>query len=96
MVGDVTKSEDLNRLLKETIKRFGKLDILVNNAGIYPNNPFNDSHTKFMKVFDQIMNVNLRVVVELSHLSVPYLQKSKGTIINTSTIASVKPVIIIN
>ncbi|CAG2180718.1 unnamed protein product, partial [Oppiella nova] len=33
VVADVTKEEDLHRLLDTTIKTFGKLDILVNNAG---------------------------------------------------------------
>jgi 3-oxoacyl-[acyl-carrier protein] reductase len=32
---DVSKLEDIRRLLAETKKSFGKLDILVNNAGIY-------------------------------------------------------------
>src|SRR6185437_5127211 len=34
VVADVTEEEDLDRLLDQTIKTFGKLDILVNNAGI--------------------------------------------------------------
>ncbi|CAG2119892.1 unnamed protein product, partial [Medioppia subpectinata] len=33
VVADVTKEEDLDRLLDTTIETFGKLDILVNNAG---------------------------------------------------------------
>jgi len=31
---DVSKSEEVNNLVEETIKKFGKLDIMVNNAGI--------------------------------------------------------------
>ncbi|CAG2180696.1 unnamed protein product, partial [Oppiella nova] len=34
VVADVTKNDDLNRLMNETIKTFGKLDVLVNNAGM--------------------------------------------------------------
>ena len=32
-VADVTKEEDCDRLVAETLKRFGKLDVLINNAG---------------------------------------------------------------
>src|SRR5882672_1072462 len=34
VVADVTKEEDLERLVKKTIDTFGKLDLLVNNAGV--------------------------------------------------------------
>ena len=34
MTADLTKSEDLNKLLNKTIEKFGRLDILVNNAGV--------------------------------------------------------------
>ncbi len=32
--GDVTSRDDMNRLVNETINKFGKIDILINNAGI--------------------------------------------------------------
>jgi NAD(P)-dependent dehydrogenase (short-subunit alcohol dehydrogenase family) len=31
---DVSKSEEVNNLIEETIKKFGRIDIMVNNAGI--------------------------------------------------------------
>src|SRR4030042_4453296 len=31
---DVTRAEDLERMVEKTIQEFGKIDILVNNAGI--------------------------------------------------------------
>ena len=34
IVADITKEEDITRLIGETIKKTGKIDILVNNAGI--------------------------------------------------------------
>ncbi|CAG2172801.1 unnamed protein product [Oppiella nova] len=91
VVADVTKSDDLNRLLSETIKTFGKLDVLVNNAGIGPTAGVRDK--AFMKVFDQTIQVNLRAYVELCYLSVPYLDETNGTIISISSIASTHPYI---
>jgi len=64
---ELTKTEDLNKLLNETIKTFGKLDILVNNAGIFPKSPIRDSN--FTAIFDYVFNVNLRSVAQLIHLS---------------------------
>ncbi|XP_054153605.1 3-oxoacyl-[acyl-carrier-protein] reductase FabG-like [Oppia nitens] len=86
---DVSKSTELQSLLDQTIKTYGQLDVLVNNAGIGIG--VNITDDKFMSVFDKILSVNLRPYVELSHLSVPYLNKTNGTIISISSIASTVP-----
>ncbi|CAG2107779.1 unnamed protein product [Medioppia subpectinata] len=44
VVADVTKEEDLDRLLDTTIKTFGKLDILVNNVGFGPLSSITDDN----------------------------------------------------
>ncbi|CAG2177288.1 unnamed protein product, partial [Oppiella nova] len=89
IVADLTKTDDVNRLLNETIKTFGKLDVLVNNAGVLKLSPLRDPN--FMHVFDQTISINLRAYLELSQLAVPYLDKTNGTIISTSSIASSLP-----
>src|SRR6185369_12115076 len=38
MVGDVTRRADSQRLVEETVKRFGRADVLVNSAGVAPRN----------------------------------------------------------
>ena len=89
-MADVTKSDDLNRLLNETINKFGKLDVLVNIAGIATFSGVRDKN--FIPVFDQIIATNLRPYLELSHLSVPYLEQTNGTIISISSIGAFHPV----
>ncbi|XP_054155422.1 3-oxoacyl-[acyl-carrier-protein] reductase FabG-like [Oppia nitens] len=91
VVADLTKSTDLATLLDQTIKTFGKLDVLVNNAGIYPATTI--GQTNLLQVWDQIFNIDLRTVVELIHLSVPYLEKTNGTVIDISSIAATAPMI---
>ncbi|CAG2183718.1 unnamed protein product, partial [Oppiella nova] len=44
-----------------------------------------------MDVFDETFKVNLRAYVELSHLAVPYLDETNGTIISTSSMLSMRP-----
>ncbi|XP_054155782.1 uncharacterized protein LOC128954228 [Oppia nitens] len=91
VVADLTKSADLSTLLNETIKTFGKLDVLVNNAGIYPATTIDQ--TNLLQLWDQIFNIDLRAVVELIHLAVPYLEKTNGTVIDISSISSLAPMI---
>lgn len=75
IAANVTK--DAERIINETIKQFGRLDILVNSAGIFGS----DSVDKFdANEFDRMMNINVKSVIALTHLAVPYLEKTKGKI----------------
>ncbi|XP_054152852.1 3-oxoacyl-[acyl-carrier-protein] reductase FabG-like [Oppia nitens] len=86
---DVSNSTELQSLLDQTIKTYGQLDVLVNNAGMGAGAAVTDK--QFMPVFDKLMAVNLRPYVELSHLSVPYLNKTNGTIISISSVSAIAP-----
>ncbi|CAH0402615.1 unnamed protein product [Chilo suppressalis] len=81
---DVANEEDAKRIIDKTIDKYGKLDILVNNAGIVRfDNVLSDT---IMKSFDEVMNVNLRAAVYITSLASPHLIKTKGNIINISSI----------
>lgn len=83
IVADVTN--DAKLIIDETIKHFGRLDVLVNNAGVF----VSDTLTEFnVDEYDRIMNTNLRSAIVLSHLAVPYLEKTKGNIVNVSSEAA--------
>jgi NAD(P)-dependent dehydrogenase (short-subunit alcohol dehydrogenase family) len=92
VVADLRINDDLKRLLDQTIDTFGKLDVLVNNAGVatisYIKTP------TLMDDYDSIMNLNVRSVVYLTHLAVDHLEKTKGVIINVSSVTGLKPVCI--
>jgi len=89
VVADVTKNEDCKRLIESTISKFGKLDILVNNAGAGATSSIKDPLV--IDIYDRIMKLNLRSVVYLTHLAVEHLEKTKGVIINVSSVAGLKP-----
>jgi NAD(P)-dependent dehydrogenase (short-subunit alcohol dehydrogenase family) len=72
--------------METTIKHFGQLDILVNNAATIPLAKIYDS--KAVEVFDQTIRVNLRAPYVLIHLAVPHLSKTKGCVVNVSSIQS--------
>lgn len=90
MTGDVTDSTFAKKLIHQTVKQFGHFDILVNNAGAGCLGMITDA--KVMEHFDRITKLNVRSVVELTHLAVPFLEKTQGTIVNIGTILSAKPV----
>ncbi|CAG2117427.1 unnamed protein product [Medioppia subpectinata] len=85
VTADVTKREDMRRLVDHTIKHFGKLDILVNNAGAGLNARPTDED--FYEKYEKVMAINLNSVVYLTHICVEYLEKTKGNIINISSVA---------
>ncbi len=89
-MADLTKQEDAKRLVDTTIEEYGKLDVLVNNAGSGVLSYIKDD--KILEEFDKVFNIDVRAVVEMIHLSIPYLEKSKGTIINISSIEGITPV----
>lgn len=93
VIADVTKEEDMRRLVKETIAAFGRLDILVNNAGEGLRVAVTDP--EFIVKFKKTMDINLISVVLLTHLCVEHLEKSKGNIINISSVAALRNVSIL-
>jgi len=90
VVADLTNSEDIVRLINETIAEFGQLDVLVNNAGGGTLSHISD--TNILDNFDKTFSIDLKAALYLSHLSLSYLQKTKGTIINISSVIGLVPV----
>lgn len=87
LVGDVTNEKDNERILGETISKFGKLDVLVNNAGILESGTIENTS---MEQFDRVMNTNIRSIYHLTMLAVPHLIKTKGAIVNVSSVNGIR------
>lgn len=86
---DVTKQEDCKRIVKQTVKHFGKLDILVNNAGTSSAAPF--EHVE-PENWQQDLDLKLFGAIHCSRHAVPYMKKSGGSIINvTAAIGKTPP-----
>lgn len=85
IVADIRK--DAERIVDETIKNMRQLDILINCAGI-------GCHDDICSIdfceYDKIFNTNVRAVVNLTKLCVPHLEKTKGNIINVSSVNGLK------
>lgn len=86
VVADLTKDEDVRRVVATTIQCFGKLNILVNGAGIYRSSCILDHDV--MLNFDRVMRINLRATVSITNIASPYLVHTKGNIVNIGSIGS--------
>ncbi|XP_043932576.1 3-oxoacyl-[acyl-carrier-protein] reductase FabG-like [Protopterus annectens] len=84
--GDVTDEAVAMDIVKNTVTKFGQLDVLINNAGIP--GPGTIENTT-LEQFDKVMNTNMRAVYHLTMLAVPHLIKSKGCIVNISSICGI-------
>lgn len=87
VAGDVTKIEDCQKIIAETIQAFGKIDILVNNAGISMEGTVENLSPL---VFKKVMEVNYLGAVFCSKCAIPYLKKTQGSIIFISSVAGIR------
>lgn len=84
--GDVTKLEDCNHMIKESVSTFGKINTIINNSGITRDGlimRMNESD------FDQVIDVNLKGTWNMCKASARTLMKQReGNIINISSVVS--------
>lgn len=87
---DVTRTEDMGRLVAECLARFGRLDVMVNNAGIsHANQPMLDVGEA---EFDRIFQVNVKSLYLAAVHTVPvFRRQGGGAFINIGSTAAVRP-----
>lgn len=84
IVADVSLEEDNYKVVELAIKKYGKIDILINNAGISMRALFEDLEVEVIK---KVMDINFYGTVYATKSALPYILKSKGSIIGISSIA---------
>lgn len=86
-LADVTEYSQLDRLLSETIEHYGRLDVLVNAAGILKGGNIENTT---LDDWDKMMNINVRSVFYLTQKCVPHLEKTKGSVVNVSSVTGLR------
>ena len=85
VVGDITQTENIKKLVEYVKNKFGKLDILVNNAGWCPVQPLKEIK---IEDYDKAFNLDVRSLVNITIESLQLILKAKGNIINISTVGA--------
>lgn len=87
IIADITNELEASSVIKQVIEKFGKLDVLINSAGIIENGSIETSN---LGQYDRVMNINCRAIFHLTHLAVPHLIKTKGNIVNVSSVCGLR------
>nr|WP_320119922.1 SDR family oxidoreductase [uncultured Marinifilum sp.] len=81
---DVSIEEDCKTLMEKSIEKFGGIDILINNAGISMRALFADLELSVLK---KLMDVNFWGTVYCTKYAMPFITKSKGSVVGVISIA---------
>lgn len=84
LIADVSLEEDNQNMVKEVIKKYGKINILINNAGLSMRALFEEVN---LNVIKQLMDINFFGTVYATKYALPYILQSKGSIVGISSIA---------
>lgn len=83
--GDVSKPEDVERVIGEALRQFGRIDVLFCNAGI---TRFGAAHEMAYEDWSTVVAVSLRGTFLCMKAALPaMLKQGKGSIISTSSVA---------
>ena len=85
---DVTKEEDVERLVKEVVDHFGRIDIIVNNSGIVK---IEDSLDINILDWKQVIDTNLNgLFLCCKHVGKQMIKQNYGKIVNIASVYSIR------
>ncbi len=84
--GDVSNIDDCKTLITNTLQNFNKIDIVINNAGLSMEGTVEELSLGVVK---KIMDVNYLGVHYLTHLAIPHLKQTKGSVIFAGSVAGI-------
>jgi NADP-dependent 3-hydroxy acid dehydrogenase YdfG len=82
---DVTRRDQVPRLVDAAVQTYGRVDVMLNNAGLMPQAPL-----ERLKVdeWDRMIDVNIKAVLCGIAAALPYMKQQKaGHIIDVSSVA---------
>ena len=87
VAADITRPDDVERVVAEALDRFGRIDVLVNNAGMADSVPAEDES---LQEFRQVVDVNLVAAFHLCQVVGRHmLERGDGTIVNVASMLGI-------
>jgi NAD(P)-dependent dehydrogenase (short-subunit alcohol dehydrogenase family) len=86
-IADIRDVKQVDSLVANVIDNFGQIDVLINAAGIIQNGSI---ETTSLEVWDEMLNINLRAVFYIMQKCVSHLEKTKGNIVNVSSVTGLR------
>lgn len=83
---DVVSEQECKRLIDTAIDNFGGIDVLICNAGLSMRALFDECD---LKVLHRLMDVNFWGTVNCTKYALPWLQKSRGSLVGISSVAGI-------
>ena len=83
LAADLSDENQSESCVTRATEMMGGLDVLINAAGILKSGRIEDTS---LELWDEMMNINLRSVFHLMKLAVPHLERSRGNIVNVSSV----------
>ncbi len=82
---DVSKPDEAEMLVNETVDRFGGLDVVVNNAGIWSGAPIDELSDR---EWNEMIGINLSGTFHVTRAAVPPMRRAgSGSIVHISSTA---------
>lgn len=89
---DVSQDDQGIAMVRETIKKWGRIDALVNNAGTTKYCNYHDLDGLSKEDFLKLYEVNVVGAYQVTRAAAPYLKAAKGSVVNTSSISAISGV----
>lgn len=86
-LADIGETAQVEKFFDYMNENFGQADVLVNAAGIIKNGSIEETS---LADWDETMNINLRSMFFMMQKSVPLLEKTKGNIVNISSVTGLR------
>jgi len=80
---DLTAADAPGRIVGTAIDSFGRIDVVVNAAGVIASAPLESTSDE---LWDSMMAINARAPFRLTREALPYLTKTRGSVVNVSSV----------
>lgn len=87
VVAEMAEELEVKLIIDETVQKYGAIHVLINNAATIE---LGSMEFTTLEQYDKVFNVNVRAVYQLTTLAIPHLIKTKGNIVNVSSINSLR------